>query len=151
MWSEPVIVVARDLLQDFERRFDELRRELLGAPARAPNEALLGTRSPLADLVDEGDAFVLTAELPGVRKQEIAIDVQDDSIRIRAQSSRSDEKASRSWVRRERASVAYERLLSLPEEVSADQASAKFEDGLLTVRIPKVEPGKRAGHRIEIA
>ncbi|MFA5860150.1 MAG: Hsp20/alpha crystallin family protein [Candidatus Thermoplasmatota archaeon] len=147
--------MAWNMMQDMERRFDDLRRELLGSTesgALVPwSGAVSGIRAPLADIVDDGTEFVLTAELPGVRKKDITLDVQPDSIRIRAQAQTAQEKKEKNWVRRERSTFAYDRYVELPEEVSPDQSSAKFEDGVLTVHIHKVEPSKRSAHRVEIS
>jgi HSP20 family protein len=146
--------MAWNTLQDMERRFDELRRELLGgsdAAALVPwGGAAYGIRAPTADIVDEGNEFVLTAELPGVRKKDIMLEVQPDSVRVRAQAQTAQEKKEKTWVRRERSDVAYDRYIELPEEVSPEQSSAKFEDGVLTIHIPKVEPSKRRVHRVEV-
>lgn len=149
--------MAWNMVQDMERRFDELRREFLGTPESAAlvpwsgSTYGIGIRAPVADIVDDGNEFVLSAELPGVRKEDITLDVQPDSIRIRAQAQGAQEKTSKNWVRRERSAFAYDRYVELPEEVSPEQSSAKFEDGVLTVHIHKVEPSKRSAHRVEIS
>jgi len=156
MLGPQVTPMAWNMMQDMERRFDELRRELLGAPETtallpAWGGAALGVRAPATDLTDEGNEFVITAELPGVRKKDVTLDVQPDGIRIRAQAETAKEKTGRTWVRRERSAVAYDRYIGLPDEVSPEQASAKFEDGVLTVHVPKLEPSKRSAQRITIS
>lgn len=156
MLGPRVTPMAWNMMQDVERRFDELRRELLGAPETtallpAWGGAALGVRAPAADLADEGNEFVATIELPGVGKKDITLDVQPDGIRVRAQSETEKEKTGRTWVRRERSAVSYDRYIGLPDEVSPDQVTAKFDNGVLTIRAPKLEPSKRSTHRISIS
>lgn len=80
---------------DFDRLFDEMRRSMWGpSPGAwgAPNAGLLGSglqaasgRMPMVDVLDEGDRFVVTAELPGVRKEEIHLQVRENVLRIHAE------------------------------------------------------------------
>lgn len=128
----------RNLLEDIEQRIDELR---LGFDM---------PRLPACDVVDEGDAFVLTAELPGMDKRDIQIEVDERAVHIKASRTEESKKERKGFVRHERSARFFERTVPLPEEVSADGARATFRNGVVDVRLPKVAPEKKSARPIEI-
>lgn len=137
-----------DILANMEKRFDTLRNELFG---RFGSESMeLGGRMPAVDLADHEKEFVLTAELPGVDKEDIDLQILDNGVRIHAEKERETEKKGREFVRHERSASSYDRYLSLPAEVKAEEAKATFKNGVLEVTLPKAEPEKSVGHAIPI-
>src|SRR5881296_1754386 len=100
----------------------------------------LRVREPLVDLIDKGSEFVVRAELPGVAKEDVDLTVTADGIEIRAETNGSREEKEKNYEYRERTYQALRRVLSFPEEVKADLASATLKDGILEVRVPKKEP-----------
>lgn len=96
---------------------------------------------PLINAFKDGDDFVVVAELPGVKKEDLDIQVRGDTLRIQGKKTVSyDENAS--VHRRERAAGQFDRTLSLPEEVDAAKVSAEYRDGVLTLRLPRAESAK---------
>lgn len=131
--------------EEMDRWFDEVRRDFFGAWGLTPfaaeaGEPGLGVRQPLVDLVDEGHDFVLRAELPGVSKEDVDVNVTSDAIEIRAQTGQEREEKQKEYSFSERTYRALQRSLSFPAEVLADQAHASLKDGILEVRVPKKEP-----------
>jgi HSP20 family protein len=114
-----------------------------------------GMASSLAlDVKETPDQFVVTASVPGVPQSDIDITVLGDTLRIRGQRKEETEEAGEGgrWLLRERRFGAFERTVSLPTTVNAEQASASFKDGVLTIALPKADiakpksiPVKRAG------
>ena len=106
-----------------------------------------GMASSLAlDVKETPDRFVVTASVPGVPSTDIDITVLGDTLRIRGH--RTEEKESEEagggsrWLLRERRFGAFERTVSLPTVVDAENAAADFKDGVLTVTLPKAETAK---------
>jgi len=106
------------------------------------------------DLADRDDEFVLTAELPGFEKDDIDVRVTDSTLRLEAEhaeeTEESDEEEQGEYVRRERHRASVARSISLPEAVETDDISATFDNGILTVQLPKKEPVTQ-GKQIEIS
>ncbi len=126
-----------------DRWFDDVRRgieERFWGPLARWGESGLRIRQPLVDLIDEGSAFVVRAEMPGVAKQDIDLKVTPRGIEIRAETDHSREEEDKEYYFRERSYQALRRSLSFPQEVKADLAAATMKDGVLEVRIPKKEP-----------
>ncbi len=94
------------------------------------------------DLADKGDKFVLTADLPGMDKDEVKINVTDNEIEIFAEHKESKEEKKKGYLRQERSHVRYERTLSIPEEIVGSKVTAKVQNGILTVELPKKVPTK---------
>lgn len=96
---------------------------------------------PLINVFSDGDDFVVVAELPGVKKEDLDIQVRGDTLRIHGKKSIAyDEKAS--VHRRERSAGEFDRTLSLPDGVDAAKVSAEYRDGVLTLRLPRAESAK---------
>jgi HSP20 family protein len=103
------------------------------------------------DLEDKDDEFVLTAELPGFEKDDIDVRVTDRTLRLEAEHAEETEAEEEGeYVKRERHRASVARSISIPERVDADEISAKFNNGVLTVRLPKSEPMTQ-GKQIEIS
>lgn len=96
-------------------------------------------RHPPLDLLDAEDAFVLEADLPGIDEADVELTVSADGIRIVGTSHPSTDGT---FLVSERLPATYERSLVLPAEIDVDEVEAEFEDGRLTVTLPKVETGK---------
>jgi HSP20 family protein len=89
----------------------------------------------------DGDDFVVEAELPGVKKQDLDVQVRGDTLRIQGKKTIAyDESAS--IHRRERAAGQFDRTVTLPDEIDSAKVSADFRDGVLTLRLPRAESAK---------
>jgi HSP20 family protein len=96
---------------------------------------------PLINVFNDGDEFVLVAEMPGVKKEDLDIQVRGDTLRIQGKKTISyDDEAS--VHRRERAAGQFDRTLTLPAEVDAAKVAAEYRDGVLTLRLPRAESAK---------
>ena len=96
---------------------------------------------PLINVFDDGGDFVVVAELPGVKKENLDIQVRGDTLRIQGKKTISyDESASAH--RRERAAGQFDRTFTLPDDVDAEKVSAEYRDGVLTLRLPRAASAK---------
>jgi len=93
----------------------------------------------LVDSKGEGEKLEVTADHPGVDKQNVNIDVQENLISISAKSGTETESEEEGYMRRERTYKMFSRTLTLPEAVTSEGAKAKLENGVLTVELPKMQ------------
>jgi HSP20 family protein len=92
---------------------------------------------PPVNLFDDGEAFVVRAELPGVDPTKVELDVQDATLTLRGERALAEPAAEGAYHRRERPEGRFRRVIRMPGRVSGDQARAEYRDGVLTVTIPK--------------
>ena len=103
------------------------------------------------DVTDEGDHYLLEADLPGFEKKDITLDIRDDTLTVRAErKSKVEEKDQKDKViRMERSYGAYQRSFDI-SGVDADKIKAKYVDGVLRLTLPKLEQRLPEGRRLEI-
>ena len=99
-------------------------------------------RTPLADLRKEKNELVLAVEMPGLRKDEIKVDLHEGRVRIFGGRKGGKEEKGKGFYRKERFLSAFSRELALPEEVDPSSAKAKYENGVLEVRM-RIKSGQR--------
>ncbi len=147
-------VLAPYLSSDIEREFDRVLEraqrdfdDLLRIPIWMGRTGQLGSmQMPSVDLEDKGTEFVLTADMPGFKKDDnIDINVTGDAVEIHAvrREAKEQQNKERNYVRRERASEVYYRQISLPEEIRSDDAKANLTDGILKITLPKKAPKQK--------
>jgi HSP20 family protein len=94
------------------------------------------------DVLDEQDSYVVRASLPGLKPEDVQINLQGDTLSIRGQAPQAAEEKGQTYLLRERPQVSYARSITLPGPVDADGASAQFEHGVLTLTLPKAEAAR---------
>jgi HSP20 family protein len=125
----------RKLQKELDEMFDSFFER--GSYGRGLSE--WGLRAPLSDIEDRGDTVVVSAELPGMRKEDIRIAVDKDSITISAERRDAAEEKKKSYYYCERSYSGYRRSFALPAEVEPDSADAEYRDGLLRVAMRKAQ------------
>jgi HSP20 family protein len=103
---------------------------------------------PAMDLVETDDHLVLRADLPGMSKDDVNIEIKDGVLTVSGERRAEQEDRSEGFYRLERAFGSFSRSLSLPDGIDVDSVDADFTDGVLEVRIPK--PEERKPHRVQI-
>lgn len=101
-----------------------------------------GWSAPAIDVYQTDDEVVVKAALPGIKADEVQINVTGDVLTIKGEVKQEDEKKERSWHIREQRYGSFERSVALPTDVVADKAKADFENGILTITLPKAEDVK---------
>ena len=142
--------------------FEELE-DMLERMSKQVEEGMaggVGTTSVAVDVRDQGDAYVVTADLPGYEADDVDLTLSGKRLELSADrdveygTASGDEDEGEGgtgtvdYVRRERRRSAVTRTVRLPEEVDPEGVEADLEDGVLTVHLPKAHAGE--GHRIEI-
>ena len=97
---------------------------------------------PTIDMYQTDESVVVRASLPGVKPKAVQISVSGDVLTIKGEMKEKSDVKEKAYHIREQRFGAFERTLSLPAPVQADQAKAEFEDGLLTITLPKLEEAK---------
>ena len=103
---------------------------------------------PAMDLVETDEHLVLRADLPGLNKDDVELEVKDGVLTVSGERKAQHEEKSEGYYRVERAFGRFSRSLTIPDGVDAEAISADFNDGVLEVRIPK--PAERKPQRITI-
>ncbi|OGR30028.1 MAG: hypothetical protein A2X83_05025 [Desulfuromonadales bacterium GWD2_54_10] len=152
-WLETTRLPA--LLNDMERMMNEFfHRPLLGLGAE-PFRNLMGeleTRAgmfPTVDVFEDGGTIVVKADLPGLTRKDIEVKLIDNNLEITGEKKTEEKIERKDYMKVERSSGKFNRVLRLPEGLDAEHVTANFNDGVLEVRIPRKE-GKRAIHHITI-
>jgi HSP20 family protein len=129
-----VLTTFDDLMENFRRNFIE---SIAYPWDWVSLEPVVPIREATVDLVDEGNKFVVHAELPGVAKDKIDVALTKDGIEISAETDVETQDKAKNYVVRERVYSHIYKQLSFPEEVIPEKAESTFRDGLLEVSIPK--------------
>ncbi len=135
---------ASAMWRDFDRIFGNFRRsfEDLLWPSRSIMDRTysLMQKWPMMDLTDRDSDYLLTVEVPGFKKEDVEILVGDRAVDIRASTNQKREEKTQEYLRRERAASSFHRRVDLPEEIVADEAEAKLNNGILELVLPKKAP-----------
>jgi HSP20 family protein len=124
-----------DPFSELSRLQDHLYRS---AYVNGGEEAKGQTVRPAVDIREEEDSFVLHVELPGVKLEDVAVEVERNVLGIRGERKFSnDEKVRKSYRRVEQYYGNFQRSFSLPENVDSNAITAQMVDGILSVRLPK--------------
>ncbi len=129
----------RGWMQSMRRQWPEWVE--LGAP--------FDGRTPKVDVVEQDEAVVVRAELPGVDKENLDISLTEDSVTISATTKQESEEEKGDYHRREISQGSFSRTVALPAAVQGDQANANFKDGILELTLPKAAPAKRHNVKVE--
>jgi HSP20 family protein len=121
---------VNSLLQENFERPNDARSERGAAPFTLP-----------LDVTEAENDFVVQASLPGIKPEDVQTTVLGDTLTIRGES-RVEEENGHNWLLRERRSGSFQRSVSLGTPIDADMASARFEDGVLTLTLPKSEQAR---------
>lgn len=153
MKAEP----ARPLspFEQIERQFDEFFRRpfsLLSQPTWWPARRIFGAEefAPSVDIYEENGDVIMKAELPGMKKDDISVDITDHTVTISGQKKEEEKVEEKSFYRHERFYGSFVRSFEIPTEVKAEEAKAKFQDGVLELRLPKTEEAKKKTKKIAI-
>ena len=98
--------------------------------------------SPRVDLAESEDGYEVKAELPGLKKEEIKVEVHDQVLTLTGEKKNEEKSDTKNYHRVERTYGRFGRSFRLPKEVKSDEIKAKYKNGILTIDIPKSEETK---------
>ena len=126
-----------DLQREINRMFDRFFRGF-----EEEEELKLMKWSPRVDISETDDEYIVRADVPGVSKDDIKITIKDNVLTISGEKKQEKETKNENFHRIERVYGSFTRTFTLPGAVKVDKVEARFKDGVLTIKLPKVEEAK---------
>lgn len=153
--KQPGEIMSRT--EEFEHWLDHLMEDMW----RRPFPSLFGRdrwlpirplsiRMPSIDVYEENDSVVVKAELPGMKKEDIEVNLAAENLTIKGEKKEDKEVKEDNYYRRERSYGSFLRTVALPCEVKSDEIKASFKDGVLDIRLPKTEEAKKKSVAVKI-
>ena len=144
-WLDPF----RDL-SAIQERMNRIFEDAL-ARSRGREEGLrTGMWTPAVDIYENNDSVVVKAELPGVERDQISVEVKDGILTLRGERKFEKEVKEESYHRIERSYGNFQRSFSLPVSVEQDKVTARFKDGVLEVILPKKEQARPKQIQVDV-
>lgn len=106
--------------------------------------------TPVVDVYEEKDEVVVKADLPGLDKNDIEVNISGSELTLKGEKKKEEEIKEENFYRRERSYGAFLRTVELPSDVQADKVKASFKNGVLEVRVPKTEEAKTKTIKVQI-
>lgn len=106
--------------------------------------------SPRIDISETDKHIIVEAEIPGIKKEDIKITLQDNILTVKGEKKQEEEKKDKNFFRSERSYGSFSRSFTLPVEVNSDKVDAKCSDGTLVIKLEKVEPKPKNQRIIEL-
>ena len=137
-------------LLDMRRELDRHFASFFGgtAAAVAPTG---GVWAPAVDIQETKDSFVLKAELPGMKQEDIQITIMENTLTLKGERRRENEVRNGGYTRVERAYGTFQRALALPSVVDADKVKATYKEGVLEIELPKKEEAKPKEIKVQVS
>lgn len=121
-----------DIIDTIREKQDDLEKVITDYTSSVPAK-------PTMDIMETDENIVVKTDLPGAKKEDIKIDITEDSLEITANFEEETEMEDVNFLKRERKCGEVKRTVVLPTKIIMEKASAKFIDGVLTVTLPKLE------------
>jgi len=149
----------RETRWDPFRELEDLQSRLSTLFGRAPvrkeggkEEAMtIAEWAPLVDISEDDKEYLIKAELPEVKKEDIKLTVDEDVLTITGERKYEKEEKGKKYHRVERAYGSFMRSFTLPEDADASKVSAECKDGLLKVHLPKSEKAKPKSVEVKVS
>ncbi|MGM0510601.1 MAG: Hsp20/alpha crystallin family protein, partial [Thermoplasmatota archaeon] len=145
--------------KELDTMFDDLDKtfgRFFGGPLRRRRKTLMPEfsmpdfRMPALDVQDKGDHYLVEAEMPGIDKEDIDVELRDDKLTIKGETKKETKEEKEDYVRRERGYKSFYREIPVTEEMIADEANASFKNGVLSINLPKKEKEEKEGRKLEV-
>jgi HSP20 family protein len=136
---------TRSVMTDFDRIFDSMFTNDL------PRFSLTESWMPAVDVNETETEFLLSADIPGLDKKDVSIDIHDGVITIKGERAIDNEKSTDDYRIRERQLGSFNRSFRLPDNVNEVKVAAKFKNGVLKVTLPKTKEVIPEGRQIKIS
>ena len=144
---EPINDIS-NLSQRMDRMFEELMGRGLGRLAE--DDRLRGSWSPAVNILEKKDAIVITADLPGLKAEDVDVTVDNGVLTIRGERRLEEASEGETYHRVERVYGVFERTFTLPNSVDVNRIDAKFHNGEMVVTLPKREESKPRAVKVAV-
>jgi HSP20 family protein len=126
-------------METFQNPFGNFFNEPFFVKSWLNDEAGMGRWEPAVDIYDDKDKIVIKAELPGVDKKDIKVDLKEHVLTLKGERSYENEEKEDNYYHKERAFGKFQRAFRLPVNLNPEKINADFKDGVLKIEIPKPE------------
>jgi len=130
-------------MEKFRKEMDEAFKNFLEVPAVKPlltkGKEFLEFRSPYSDIKESKGEITAKIEIPGVKRSDIKLNVTENALEIKAERKEESEIKKKNFFQQERAYKGFYRLLPLPAPVDPNEVTAKYSNGVLEIRMPKLK------------
>jgi len=126
-------------LQD---RINRVFNEAFAGSKDFEDEVSMSAWRPVVDIFDTDNAIVIKADLPGIKKDGVSVDVKDNVLTIKGERSLTKEIKEENYYRKERSFGKFQRSFTLPEAINSAGIKANFKNGVLEIEVPKAEEKK---------
>jgi HSP20 family protein len=123
---------------DIDKSIENLRKEMEKAFSSFPSISMPTMPHTSCDIIDEGNQFRVKMDTPGIKKNELKLNVTDNSIEVTGEHKEEEKK--KNYLRKERHSVSYYQTIPLSEKIIPGKVKAKLTDGVLDITLPKIKP-----------
>ena len=139
-------------LENIQKRISKILEEpFFGLRPKYEEETLLETQwAPAVDVYEDKDNIIINAEIPGVKKEDIKIELTGNQLTISGERKLEKEEKKKNYHRIERFYGNFMRTFTIPDTVQKDKISASYKDGVLKVVLPKAEEAKPKEIKIEV-
>jgi HSP20 family protein len=139
--------------EEVERRFEDFFSRpfsMIAPPWLSVLKMAEGEIAPSIDIYEENGDVVVKAELPGMKKEDIEVNLSEQTIALSGEKKKEEKVEKKGYYRVERSYGSFRRSFTLPSAVRTDDAIARFKDGVLEIRMPKTEEAKRKVKKVSI-
>lgn len=145
-------VDRNEFLTPFDKFFDEVFTNQFPDLSKEFGVGFFEKQSyPRVDVIDHNDSLEIIAEIPGLSKEEVSVEVQDNVLTISGQKTKTfEEKDNKKYIRKELKHSSFRRSFTLGETIDSDEPEAKFENGLLQIVLKKVKPTVPTSKKVKI-
>lgn len=154
-WLDDAREQYRQSLDYMQKELDRMRKGIADAGSAIPSfwpgggEAQ-GLLRPKVDVVEEKNRYVIAVEVPGVKEEEITLEIEDHRLSVSGEKKRQFEQKEVDFHSVERAYGKFRRVLSLPEDVDTEKAEAAYANGVVTITLPRKKSAQSNARKLEL-
>ncbi len=149
-WGSPRINPFREL-EEMSDRLSQIFGRSLTPKEGGKEEIAVAEWSPLVDITEDDKEYLIKAELPEVKKEDVKLSVHDNVLSISGERKYEKEEKGKKYHRVERAYGSFTRSFTLPDDADAGKVAAEYKDGILKVHLPKSEKAKPKSIEVKVA
>jgi len=138
-------------ISSLQERMNRLFSDVRSRKPFGEEEIVQGTWVPAVDIYETTDSIVLKAELPGITKEDISVEVKDNTLTLKGEKKFEKVVNEENYHRVERSYGTFQRAFTLPGTVEQDKVKAKFKDGILEITLPKMEQTKPKQIKVDVS
>jgi len=137
-------------MSSLQERMNRLMSDFRTRSSWSEEEMAQGAWVPSVDIYETKESIVLNVELPGVSKEDMSLEVKDNTLTIKGEKKLEKDVKEENYHRMERTYGSFMRMFTLPNTVQQEKVKAKFRDGVLEIIIPKAEEAKPKQIKVDV-